>query len=347
MNSHQVSESSSSKRSPLRIVIPGGSGQVGSVLARRFCSDGHDVAIVSRSHNAPRYGRTVVWDGKTHGAWTNEVDGADVVINLAGHTVNCRYNKANRHRMMQSRVDSTRLVGEAIQAARRPPRVWLQASTTTIYSHRYDAPNDEATGIIGTEDSDAPTAWSFSIDVATAWERELDAANMPSTRKVKLRSAMTMSPSAGGIFDVLLGLVRHGLGGQSGDGRQYVSWVHYVDFTSAIYWLIGHDEIDGVVNIASPNPLPNADFMRAIRDAWGIRIGLPATKWMLELGAMFLRTETELILKSRRVVPNVLVQSGFEFRFPNWPEAANHLCQEWRASRQVTPRASFFNQLFL
>jgi hypothetical protein len=155
-----------------------------------------------------------------------------------------------------------------------------------------------------------------------------------------------MSPDPGGIFDTLLGLVRRGLGGPSGDGRQFVSWVHHVDFTRAIYWLIDHDEIDGPVNIASPHPLPNAEFMRAIRNAWGIGVGLPASRWMLEIGAVFLRTETELILKSRRVTPGRLLQHGFEFRYPTWPEAARQLCQAWRGCQPQTGRP-FFQSLFL
>jgi len=150
---------------------------------------------------------------------------------------------------------------------------------------------------------------------------------------VKLRSAMTMSPDKGGIFDVLLGLVRRGLGGKSGDGRQFVSWIHYQDFVNAILWLIDHDEIDGAVNLCAPEPLPNEEFMRALREAWGTRIGLPAASWMLEVGALFLRTETELILKSRRVVPGRLLKGGFAFQFPSWPEAARDLCEQWRARK--------------
>ncbi len=313
----------------MKIVIPGGSGQVGSVLTRAFRADGHEVVVIGRS--AGDSGNGVVWDGKTVRAWADAIDGADVVINLAGYNVNCRYHQANRDRIMQSRVDSTRVVGEAIRLAGCPPRVWLQASTATIYAHRYDSANDEATGIIGGGECDAPAAWKFSIDVANAWERVLDEADVPNTRKVKLRSAMTMSPDRGGIFDTLLGLVRRGLGGRCGDGRQYVSWVHHEDFTRALYWLIEHEEIEGVVNIASPNPLPNADFMHAIRDAWGTRIGLPSSAWMLEVGAVFLRTETELILKSRRVVPGLLLEKGFSFRHPDWREAAEDLCQNWRS----------------
>jgi uncharacterized protein (TIGR01777 family) len=312
----------------MKIILPGGSGQVGVVLARAFSADRHEVVVLSRRPTAAPW-RVVAWDAKTPGPWMAELDGADVVINLAGRSVNCRYNAANRREIMESRVDSTRVVGQAIGRAARPPRVWLQASTATIYAHRYDAPNDEITGIIGGNDPDAPASWRFSIEVATAWERAANDAVTPQTRKVLLRSAMTMSPDRGGVFDALLGLARRGLGGTSGDGRQFVSWIHDRDFIRAVYWLIEH-ELEGPINLASPNPIPNTSFMRALRSAWGIRVGLPANRWMLEVGTFLMRTETELVLKSRRVVPARLAQSGFTFDFPNWPEAAVDLCRRWR-----------------
>lgn len=316
----------------MKIAIPGGSGQVGTVLCRAFAGDGHEVTVLSR---APRPGpwRTLGWDGRTLGPWVEAIDGADVVVNLAGQSVNCRYHRRNRERILSSRVESTRVVGEAIRQCARPPRLWLQASTATIYAHRYDAANDEATGILGGREEDVPDTWRFSIEVATAWERTLDEAQVPGTRKVKLRSAVTLSPDPGGIFDVLLGLVRRGLGGTAGDGRQYVSWVHHEDFVRALYWLIEREEVEGPVNVAAPEPLPNTEFMRALREAWGARIALPATRWMLEVGAVFLRTETELVLKSRRVVPGLLLRNGFAFRYPRWPEAARDLCRAWRAMR--------------
>lgn len=323
----------------MKIVIPGGSGQVGSVLARAFVRDGHNVVVLSRNPaTAPWH--IVPWDGKTLGRWVEVIDGADVVINMAGQSVNCRYNRANRQRIMSSRIDSTRVIGESIAQSPRPPRTWLQASTATIYAHRYDAPNDEWTGIIGGDEMHAPDTWRFSIDVATSWERALDEADVPATRKVKLRSAVIMSPDRGGIFDVLLGLVRRRLGGTCGDGRQYVSWIHHEDFIRATYWLVEHQDVDGAVNLAAPNPLPNAAFMRALREAWGTRVGLPATSWMLEIGAVFLRTETELILKSRRVVPGRLLRQGFSFNHPTWPEAARDLCAAWRRQDRKPGRAT-------
>jgi uncharacterized protein (TIGR01777 family) len=312
----------------MKVVIPGGTGQVGTVLARAFVADGHEVVVLSRRPGEAPW-RIVRWDAETVGDWATELDGADVVINLAGRSVNCRYSAENRRAIKESRVNSTRAVGAAIARAARPPRVWLQASTATIYAHRYDAPNDEATGILGGAEPDAPETWRFSIEVARSWEQAANDAIVPHTRTVLLRSAMMMSPDRGGVFDVLLGLVRRGLGGASGDGRQYVSWVHDRDFIRSVYWLIDHD-LAGPVNVASPHPVPNTEFMRALRDAWGIGYGLPAARWMLEVGAFLMRTETELVLKSRRVIPGRLLESGFDFQYPTWAVAATELCRRWR-----------------
>jgi uncharacterized protein (TIGR01777 family) len=315
----------------MKVVLAGGSGQVGNILAAHFANKAHEVVNFSRNSTLQQKNvRTVAWDAKTLGDWTTDLEGADILINLAGRNVNCRYNLANRRLIMDSRVESTRVLAQAIAQTKRPPRLWLQSSTATIYSHRYDAPNDELTGIVGGSEPNAPDTWKFSIEVADAWEREFDARDLPQTRKVKLRTAMVMSPDRRGVFDVLSGLVRKGLGGRAGDGRQFVSWIHDLDFLGAIDWLIAHTELDGAINLCSPNPLPNSEFMRAIRQAWGISFGLPSAKWMLEVGAVFLRTETELILKSRRVVPTRLLQSGFKFQFPEWPEAARDLCNRWK-----------------
>lgn len=316
----------------MKVILPGGSGQVGTILARAFAADGHDVVVLSRGASSMRGVRVVPWDATSIGAWTRELDGADVVVNLAGRSVNCRYTAANRRAILESRVQSTRVLGEAIAHATRPPRVWLQSSTATIYDHRHDAPNDEATGHIGVDATRAPDTWRFSLEVARAWEAAATDVARPHTRLVLLRSAMVMSPDAGGVFDVLLGLGRRGLGGTSGDGRQFVSWIHDTDFVRAIQWLIAR-EVSGPVNLAAPHPLPNAEFMRGLRAAWGTRIGLPATRWMLELGAIAMRTETELVLKSRRVVPGRLLADGFAFTHPTWTEAARDLVGRWRAAR--------------
>lgn len=296
----------------MRIVIPGGTGQVGRVLVRHFQKQGHDAIVPVRGF-AP-----------------TAIDGADVCINLAGRSVNCRYNEANRREIFDSRVDTTRRLNEIIGSMFHPPRVWLNASTATIYRHALDRAMDEATGELGGNEAGAPDTWNFSIGVAKAWEEAFFATPTPRTRKVALRSAITFSPDRGGVFDVLLSLVRHGLGGTMGSGAQFVSWIHEMDFVRAIDLLIAREDFTGPVNLASPNPLPNRDFMRALREAWGTRIGLPASDWMLEMGTFFMRTESELVLKSRRVVPGRLSAAGFQFEYPEWPAAARELVSRWR-----------------
>jgi uncharacterized protein (TIGR01777 family) len=227
----------------MKIVIPGGRGQVGRMLSRAFLRDGHEVVILSRVPEQTVAGaRCVAWGAHTMGGWTAELAGAGAVINLAGRSVNCRYNPANRREIIESRVDSTRAVGQAISKLADPPRIWLQASTATIYAHRYDAPNDEAHGILGGHEPNLPDTWRFSYDVCRAWESTAaEFSGLHMTRQVLLRSAITMSPDRGGAFDVLLGLVRHGLGGQEGDGRQFVSWIHETDFVRAVRRLIEDD----------------------------------------------------------------------------------------------------------
>jgi uncharacterized protein (TIGR01777 family) len=312
----------------MRIVIPGGSGQVGTLLARHFHAGGHEVIVLSRSPaKPPAVWKTIAWD-------LTVIDGSDIVINLAGRNVNCRYTPANRSAILESRVETTRAIGNAIVEAKRPPSLWLQASTATIYAYRFDAGNDETTGIIGGGESDAPAKWKFSIDVARQWEQAAESAVTPDTRKVLMRSALTLSPDRGGIFDVLLGLVRHGLGGKSGSGRQFVSWIHDHDFVGAVEFLIAREDLAGPVNICAPNPVPNAEFMRDLRTAWGAPIGLPAAEWMLAIGAVLMQTETELILKSRRVVPGRLSDAGFESKFPEWKRAAVDLCERWKSGHR-------------
>lgn len=316
----------------MKIVIPGGTGQVGQMLVRAFGARGHSVVVLGRSAGPG----VVPWDGRTLGDWAREIDGADVVINLAGRSVNCRYTAENMRQMMDSRVESTRVVGEAIARAARPPSVWLQMSTATIYAHRFDAANDEHTGVIGGSEPDVPGYWAFSVDIAKNWEREQELAVTPKTRKVALRTAMVMSPDRDGIFDVLVGLTRRGLGGAIDGGAQYMSWIHERDFVRAIDHLITHPELVGAFNLCAPEPLPQRDFMAALRTALGTRIGRPATKWMIAIGAVVMRTDTELLLKSRRVVPTRLAESGFHFEYATWPEAALELVARWKAAQAVT-----------
>jgi uncharacterized protein len=313
----------------VKIVIPGGSGQVGRILARYFHSLGHAVTVLSRNPGLAPW-RVRLWDGDSPGDWISELEQSDVCINLAGRSVNCRYGAANRRAIYESRVRSTRLLNQVIASLARPPRLWINASTATIYRHALDRPMSEADGELGGNEPGAPDTWNFSIQVAKAWEDAFFSTPTPRTRKIATRSALTLSPDRGGVFDTLLGLVRHGLGGKQGSGTQYVSWIHETDFIRAIEFLVAREDIAGVVNLASPAPLPNADFLRALREAWGTRIGLPAPQWLIEIGAYLMRTESELVLKSRRVLPGRLLAAGLEFAFPQWPGAARDLVAGWR-----------------
>ncbi|MGA5823179.1 TIGR01777 family oxidoreductase [Kitasatospora sp. NPDC094028] len=313
----------------MKIVLPGGTGHVGRLLEHEWSAAGHEVTVLTRG---PGGGRRVHWDGRSLGSWAETIDGSDVVVNLAGRSVDCRYTAANLRSMMDSRVDSTRAVGEAIAAAARPPRLWLQMSTATIYAHTVDAPNDEADGLLGGAEPDVPRYWAYSVEIAKAWERAQEQAATPHTRKVALRTAMVMSPGRGGAFDLMLRMARLGLGGPVAGGGQYVSWIHGRDLVRCLDFLTVREDLDGPVNITAPEPLPYRDFMRAIRAAWGVPVGLPATRWMAELGAFALRSDTELLLKSRRVVPGRLLDAGFAFEHARWPEAAADLVRRIRAA---------------
>ena len=318
---------------PLRIVISGGSGQVGQVLARHFQRRGDRVTVLTRGPHTAEW-ETVHWDAQTPGIWTQYLEGADICINLAGRSVNCRYTPENRLQIYNSRIVSTRLLGNVIGSLANPPRVWLNASTATIYRHALDRSMDEKIGELGGDEAGAPDSWNFSVRVARDWETAFFKADTPRTRKVAMRSAITFSPVTGNAFAVLSNLVRVGLGGTQGNGRQWVSWIHEDDFARAVEFLIAREDLEGAVNIASPYPEQNREFMALLREAWDMPNGIPAPAPLLELAAFFMRTETELVLKSRRVIPARLLDAGFNFQIPHWAHAAEDLVERWRRSRQ-------------
>ena len=301
-----------------KVVIPGGSGFLGRLLARWFVKKGMDVVILSRRQFDAEHGRVIVWDGKTTDKWCAELEGAVALINLSGRSVDCRYSASNRKILTDSRIFSTRILGEAVNNCKNPPLVWLNSSTATIYEHTYGSPHSEDGRIAGSPEAKD----EFSIELATAWENEFNAVDCPNSRKILLRTAMVFD-GKGSVFKVLRRLVKFGLGGKMGHGKQYVSWIHSKDFCRAVETLVFDNKAFGIYNIASPNPIPNKTMMKIIRDSLGIPIGLPASKLMLEIGAFFLRTETELIIKSRRVVPTRLLSEGFFFEYPDFDQAVS------------------------
>jgi NAD dependent epimerase/dehydratase family enzyme len=315
------------------IVIAGASGFIGQHLAAAWRARGARVSEIGRSGPDARWGDTA--------AITRLLDGADLLVNLAGKSVNCRYGPANRAEIMRSRVETTRELREAVLACAAPPRLWLNSSTATIYRHAEDRPMTESTGELGR---------GFSVDVATSWEREFFEGDLPGTRRVALRMAIVLGD--GSALVPLMALARAGLGGPqldgpwpatkarlaagthhrqgAGGGRQKFSWIHVDDVLGSIDWLREHDDVDGVVNLSSPNPSDDRTMMGIVRRAVGMPIGLPATRWMLELGTAVLRTETELVLKSRWVVPERLVEGGYEFVHPHLDETVKQIVAERR-----------------
>ena len=296
-----------------RLIIAGGSGFLGTVLANHFAAQGWEVVVLTRKPGQRNDSvRQAGWDGETLGKWARELDGARALVNLAGVSVNCRYHARNRKLILDSRLKSTRVLGEAIARCPNPPEVWLNSSTATIYKHTCGPAWDEAGEIGGTPEAKD----EFSVEVAVAWERTFNEAQTPRTRKVNLRSAMVLGTGRNSVFPVLRRLVRLGLGGSLAGGRQFVSWIHERDFCRAIEWLIERRDLGGTFNLAAPNPVTNAELMGTLCKVCRMPFGLPASLWMLEFGAIFLRTETELVIKSRRVVPGRIIKGGFVFEHP-------------------------------
>lgn len=302
----------------MKVVIAGGRGYLGQILAERLTQRGADVVVLTRDPDGSTEWRQAGWDGKTLGSWTDDLQDANVLVNLSGRSVNCRYNHRNQQEILKSRVQTTKLLGEAVAQCSTPPAVWMNSSSATIYRHAEDRAMDEYDGEIGE---------GFSVNVCREWERELWAATTPKTRKVALRTAMVFGPNRGGVYDAFENLAKKRLAGTMASGRQYVSWIHEKDFANAIEWMLARPEFEGAVNLAAPNPLPNAEFLNELRVSMRIRHGMPTTRLMLQFGAAILGTESELLLKSRRVVPKRLLDSGFTFDYPEWREAARAIAR--------------------
>lgn len=292
------------------VVIFGANGFLGRYLTRFFLRQGREVVAVARRRaGVDPNAMFLEWDGRTLGPWALALEGAALVVNLAGRSVDCRYTPRNRQKILKSRTESTTVIGAAIAGVEDPPAVWMNSSTATYYRHAEDRPQDEWSGEPGL---------GFSVDVATKWEEAFFAARVPGkTRKVALRVGMVLANEPGTVHDVLGRLTRFGLGGSMAGGRQRVSWIHMEDFLSAVQWLEDQPLVDGVINITAPGGVTNSEWMRAFREVKAMPIGLPSAKWMLELGARLLGTESELVMKSRWVKPARLQELGFRWR---WPE---------------------------
>ena len=289
-----------------KIIIAGGTGFLGNCLKDHY--NGTDTEIVILTRNVkPHEGNItyVYWNGKDQGEWSATLEGADMLINLTGRSVDCRYNKKNKAEIYSSRLDSTTALAAAIGRCENPPGLWINSSSATIYRHALDRNMDEDTGETGT---------GFSVDVCQRWEKTFLDFTTPRTRKVIIRTAIVLGEK-GGALKPLTVLAKTGLGGPQGRGDQYVSWLHEKDFVSIIDFIIAHEEIQGVYNLAAPNPIPNKDFMKTLRQTHNVRVGIPMPAWLLTAGAFLIRTEPELILKSRRVVPTKLLASGYQFHF--------------------------------
>ncbi|MCB0429438.1 MAG: TIGR01777 family protein [Flavobacteriales bacterium] len=299
-----------------QIVIAGGSGFIGNALVSHFLQQGDHVIVLSRGRGPERKNLTWCrWDGRTVGDWSFYLEQADALINLCGRSVDCRYSAKNRKEILESRLFSTRVLGKAVAACKRPPGVWLQMASATIYRHAEDRPMDEVTGEIGS---------GFSVDVCQAWEREFNQLNLPETRKVLMRTSLVLGQK-GGALTPLHHLVRFGLGGKQGSGRQMFSWIHIHDLVRAVEFLLQREQLAGPFNVTAPEPLPNREIMRALRTVNRRPFGISLPVWALEVGAFFIRTETELILKSRWVVPKRLTDAGFRFAFPDLKTALSDI----------------------
>ncbi len=285
-----------------KIILAGGNGYLGRVLANYYKDKAAEIVMLSRrAKQTEQNVRTVVWDGKSRGKWTAELVNADILINLCGKNVNCRYTEKNKAEIICSRVSPTELLGMVIHDLVEPPKLWINVTSATIYRHAEDHLQDEETGEIG---------YGFSIDVCNAWESAFNKYETPKTRKITLRMGIVLGRDDS-VFPRLLNLVKMGMGGMQGNGHQYVSWIHEHDAARTTEWLADHPELQGIFNCTAPYAVKNDELMQLIRKGYGIPFGLPAPQWLLEIGAIVIGTETELILKSRWVVPKRLLDSGF------------------------------------
>lgn len=290
-----------------KIILAGGSGFLGQVLIDYYKEKVDQTIVLTRRQQANQGNIVYVpWDGKTLDNWHKCLESSDMLINLVGKNVNCRYTEKNKKEIINSRIEATEILGKAIQNCTKPPKLWINAASATIYRHADDRPQDEVTGEIG---------HGFSVDVCKAWEDRFWKAETDQTRKVLLRVGMVLGREDG-VFPYLRRLVYFGLGGYQGSGKQYVSWIHQLDFCRITEWFLQHETETGTFNCTAPDAITNKEFMRLLRKGLGFPSGIASPKWLLEIGARVIGTETELVLKSRWVIPKHLLDAGFRFSYP-------------------------------
>lgn len=298
-----------------KLIIAAGTGFLGQVILKHFKDKFEEIVILTRGKSKIIDNiKYVNWDTKTLSGWKNELENCDVLINLAGKSVDCRYTDKNKKEILASRIDSTSILNKAILQCKNPPKNWLNSSTSTIYRHSVDMQMTEENGEIGND---------FSMNVAKAWEKTFFEIETPKTLKTALRTSIVLGKN-GGAFIPLKRLTQFGLGGKQGNGNQFISWIHEKDFARAIEFTI-EKEMIGVVNIVSPKPIQNKDFMSELRKSLKMPIGIPTPKPILKIGAKIIGTETELVLKSRNVIPERLQENGFEFEFDTLEKAFKNL----------------------
>lgn len=296
----------------MKIIIAAGTGFLGRNLEKYFLNKNYEVKIITRN---PKRKNEVFWDAKTIGNWKKELENADVLINLAGKSVDCRYNDKNKKEIYDSRIDSTKVLQKAMDECQNPPKIWLNASSATIYIHSETNLNTEKNGIIGDD---------FSMNICKSWEEEFFKKKNQNVRKVTLRTSIVLGKN-GGAFPKFKQITKFGLGGKQGRGNQMMSWIHISDFCEAVNFIIEDENFKGAINITAPEPLTNENMMKQLRKKLQVQFGIPSPVWLLEIASIFIRTETELMLKSRNVYPEILLENGFEFKYKNFNQALDVL----------------------
>jgi uncharacterized protein (TIGR01777 family) len=296
----------------MKIIIAGGTGFLGENLEQFFLNKNYEVKILTRN---PKRKNEIFWDSKTVGTWKNELENADILINLTGKSVDCRYNEKNKKEIYDSRINSTRALQKAIDECQNPPKIWLNASSATIYVHSETHLNTEKNGIIGDD---------FSMNICKSWEKEFFKTENQNIRKIVLRTSIVLGKN-GGAFPKFKQISKLGLGGKQGRGNQMMSWIHIDDFCEAVNFIIENENLNGAINITAPNPLSNENMMKQLREKIKIPFGIPSPIWLLEIASIFIKTETELMLKSRNVYPEILLENGFQFKYDNFEKALENL----------------------